>query len=72
MSGILPDLPIRCILAAPSGGGKGILVSDLLLNRYRGKFERIYYFSASALLDDNLKPIQNESKNIKERYHKKC
>lgn len=55
---VMPKLPIRMIVAGPSGAGKGVLVSDLLLKHYRGQFSKIYYFSASATLDDNLKPLQ--------------
>lgn len=55
---VMPEPSLRMIIAGPSGSGKGILTSDLLLNHYRHKFAKIYYFSASALLDDNLKPIQ--------------
>ena len=55
---VMPELPIRMIVAGPSGAGKGVLVSDLLMKHYRHRFSKIYYFSASALLDDNLKPLQ--------------
>jgi hypothetical protein len=58
MKDVLPKPPIRAIISGPSGAGKGVLTSELLLKHYRGKFSRIYYFSASALVDDNLKPLQ--------------
>ena len=52
------ELPLRMIISGPSGSGKGILTSKLLLEAFRGKFAKIYYFSASATLDVNLKPIK--------------
>ena len=46
------------VISGPSGSGKGILTSKLLLETFRGKFAKIYYFSASSTLDVNLAPIQ--------------
>ena len=57
-SDIMGPLPLRMVISGPSGSGKGILTSEILLKHYRGKFEKIYYFSATALHDDNLKPLQ--------------
>ena len=56
----LPKLPVRCIVAAPSSGGKSNLVVQLITNQafYRGCFDRIYYFSASADLDSGLLPVK--------------
>ena len=47
---ILPRLSSRICVAGPSGAGKGVLVMQLLTNPefYRGRFERIFYFSQSA------------------------
>ena len=55
---VMPEPSLRMIISGPSGSGKGILTSEILLNHYKGKFEKIYYFSASALVDDNLKPLR--------------
>ena len=59
-SEILPKLPARLVVASPSGGGKTVLITQLLLspNFYRGAFEKIYYFSASATVDANLIPLK--------------
>ena len=56
----LPKLPVRCIVSAPSSGGKSNLVVQLITNQafYRGCFDRIYYFSASADLDSGLLPVK--------------
>ena len=52
------ELPLRMVISGPSGSGKGILTSKLLLETFRGKFTKIYYFSASSTLDDNLLPLK--------------
>ena len=54
----LPSLPLRGIIAGPSGSGKGQLTHAMLMDFYRGCFDRIHYFSASADLDPSLLPIK--------------
>ena len=56
----MPKLPARIIVSGPSGGGKGVLCQNLLLNPklYRDKFSAIYYASGSSTLDHQLKPLQ--------------
>ena len=63
-SAVLPKLSTRMIVSGPSGVGKGVLTCQLLLNPkfYRGCFERIFYFSQSAKVDSNLKPLQQYCK----------
>jgi hypothetical protein len=41
---VVPKLPLRGILLAPSGSGKTVLLSNMMLNIYRGCFERIYIY----------------------------
>ncbi len=41
-------LPVRGCLLSPSSGGKTTLLADLLLDVYRGCFERIYVFSPTC------------------------
>ena len=41
-------LPIRSIVLGPSGSGKTILLQNMILNLYKGCFERIYVFSPSV------------------------
>ncbi len=57
---ILPRLSARIVVAGPSGVGKGVLTMQLLLNPkfFRGCFERIFYFSQSASVDSNLRPLE--------------
>ena len=49
--GHMPKPPLRWLIAGPSGAGKGVTMQNLLLNHYRGAFERIYCFSPTALID---------------------
>lgn len=56
--GHVPKVPLRMVLLAPSGAGKTVLLSNLILNIYRGCFERIYIFSPSIDLDTTWKPVK--------------
>jgi hypothetical protein len=56
--GHAPKIPVRMILLAPSGSGKTVLLSNLILNIYRGCFERIYIFSPSIDLDSTWLPVK--------------
>ena len=46
-------LPTRSILVGPSGSGKGVLLSNLILDIYRNCFSRIYISSPSIHVDYN-------------------
>ena len=65
-------LPFRSIIVSASQGGKGI--QNLILNIYRGCFERIYIVSPTAHIDEAykevIKYIEKELKidNKKEQY----
>ena len=37
-------LPVRSILLGPSGSGKGVLLQSMILDIYRGCFERVYIY----------------------------
>ena len=67
------------VLLAPSGSGKTVLLSNLILNPYRGCFEQIYVFSPSVDLDatwepgkkyqiDVLRADANENETLCDRY----
>ena len=51
-------LPLRSIILAPSGGGKGVLLQNLILDLYRGCFERVYVFSPSVNVDSAWAPVK--------------
>ena len=42
-------LPVRGILLGPSGAGKGVLLQNMILDIYRGCFNRIYIYFHLAL-----------------------
>jgi hypothetical protein len=50
-------VPLRMKLLAPSGSGKMVLLSNLILNIYRGCFERIFVFSPSINIDNTWEPV---------------
>ena len=54
----VPTVPLRMILLAPSGSGKTVLLSNLILNIYRGCFERIFVFSPSIDIDKTWEPVK--------------
>ena len=51
-------LPTRAILCGPSGAGKGVLLSNMILDIYRDCFSRIYIFSPSINVDYTWKPVK--------------
>jgi len=51
-------LPIRSILLGPSGSGKTVLLQNMILNLYRGCFERVYIFSPSINVDASWEPVK--------------
>jgi hypothetical protein len=57
-------LPTRSLLLGPSGAGKGILLQNLILNIYRGCFERIYIWSPSVELDQTWAPVKHYIENV--------
>ena len=70
----VPKVPLRMILLAPSGAGKTVLLSNLILNIYRDAFERIFVFSPSVDLDSiwkSVKKYQEEKMKAKETEQEK-
>ena len=62
-------LPIRSILLGPSGAGKGILLQNMILDIYKGCFERVYVFSPSINVDMTWIPVKeylNKTINLSE------
>ena len=67
----LPQIPCLLGLAAPSMGGKGVLLSNLIMNpalyhTEKGEpwFDEVHYFSGSAKLDVNLEPIRRYCEDV--------
>ena len=48
---VVGKLPLRDIVLGPSGAGKGVLLSNMILDIYKGCFDRIFIFSPSIDVD---------------------
>ena len=53
----VPELPMRAVAYGPSGSGKSVLLQQLILDMYRGCFERIYIWSPSIDIDHVWDPV---------------
>ena len=70
---IVPKLPCRSLILSPSGGGKTVLLQNLILNIYKGCFERIYIFSPTINIDHTWEPVKEYiKKEIKPNDREKC
>ena len=61
---IVHKLPFKSLIYSPPGGGKTVLITNLIEHVYRDCFERIYVFSPSINIDDAWKSTKrylNES-----------
>jgi hypothetical protein len=47
----LPKLPMRAVIVGPSGSGKSLMLTNLIMDIYKNCFSRIYIFSPSIHLD---------------------
>jgi hypothetical protein len=55
---VVGKLPLRDIVLGPSGAGKGILISNMILDIYKDCFDRIYLFSPSTDVDKTWRPVK--------------
>ena len=55
---VVPRLPMTGVLLGPSKSGKSTALVSMILEQYRGCFERIYIASASINVDDSWKPVK--------------
>ena len=70
---IAPKLPMRSMLAAPSGAGKTVLLTNMTLDIYTGCFSRIYIWSPSINVDSTWKPVKDYIRDtIKPNDREKC
>ena len=56
---IVPKLPMRSMLVGPSGSGKTVLLTNVILDIYKGCFSRIYIWSPSIEMDNTWKPVKD-------------
>ena len=70
---IVPKLPRRSILVGPSGSGKTVLLTNMVLDIYKGCFSRIYIWSPSIEVDNTWKPVKDYIRDhIKPSVKEKC
>ena len=50
--------PSNGILCAPSASGKTVLLVSMILEQYRGCFERVYILSPSIDMDPQWEPVK--------------
>ena len=50
---------MRSMLVAPSGAGKTVLLTNMILDIYKGCFSRIYIWSPSIYVDNTWKPVKD-------------
>ena len=55
---VVPLVPCTGIFLEPSKSGKTVTLISLILEQYRGVFERIYIFSPSIDIDDGWIPVK--------------
>ena len=70
---IAPKLPMRSMLVSPSGAGKTVLLTNMILDIYKGCFSRIYIWSPSINVDSTWKPVKDYIRDqIKPNDREKC
>ena len=56
---IVPKLPMRSMLVGPPGSGKTMLLTNMILDIYKGCFSRIHIWSPSVEVDNAWKPVKD-------------
>jgi len=56
-------LPTRAILLGPSGSGKGVLLSNMILEIYKDCFEKIFIWSPSIVIDKTWDSVKKYMRN---------
>ena len=70
---IVPKLPMRSMLVGPSGSGKTVLLTNMILDIYKGCFSRIYIWSPSIEVNSTWKPVKDYIRDhIKPGDREKC
>ena len=68
---IVPKLPMRSMLVGPSGS---VLLTNMILDIYKGCFSRIYIWSPSVEVDNTWKPVKDYIRDLikpndREKYY---
>ena len=61
---VVPKLPFKSIIYAPSNSGNTVLITNLIENIYRDCFERVYIISPSTSVDDSWKSTKKYLNNF--------
>ena len=61
---VVPKLPTRAMIVSPSGSAKSTLLVSMILDIYRGAFERIFIWSPSVNLDSVWFPFKITLKKV--------
>ena len=70
---IVPKLPMRSMLVGPPGSGKTVLLTNMILDIYKGCFSIIYIWSPSIEVDNTWKPVKDYIRDhIKPSDREKC
>ena len=56
-------MPFRSIITGPSGSGKSVLLTNMIMDIYKGVFSRVYIWSPSINVDSIWLPVKNYVKD---------
>ena len=56
---VAPELPMRSLILSPSGGGKTVMLVNMIMDIYKGCFNIIYIFSPSVDIDHTWQPVKD-------------
>ena len=69
---VAPELPMRNMILSPGGGGKTVLLVNMIMDIYKGCFNIIYMFSPSVDIDHTWQPVKDYiAKEIKPNEQEK-
>jgi len=52
------ELPMRSIILGPSGSGKSVLLQNMIMDIYKGCFEKIFIISPTIHIDKSWEPVK--------------
>ena len=56
---VAPELPMINMILSPPGGGKTVLLVNMIMDIYKGCFNIIYIFSPSVDIDHTWQPVKD-------------
>ena len=61
---IAPELPMRSLILSPSGGGKTVMLVNMIMDIYKGCFNRIYIFSPNPQFPNYTRGDQTNNRRV--------